>query len=237
MTNKSLITQLLKESIKGEVTYKGKTYSKEEIKDMRDWLKDVQWADLDSEEVDDLSDEAVLQGVNRNYEGGLKNFRHDNNLSESKEVEVEVPEFVEKELKDKGLSLKDLEKSKVRRSLSAETRHWIQDTMMPSTKSKIEEGSMEAVVCPECGNDMEKGVCSSCGAEHPENKQWGKPDEGGHQASMAKAELRDLVENAAKLHKMIQPGTSIPGWCAAYITLASDYMHSVYEFAAEQSKE
>ena len=96
---KRLITQLLKESIKGEVRYKGKTYSKEEIKDMRDWLKDVQWADLDSEEVDDLSDEEVLQGVNINYEGGLKNFRHNNNLSESKEVEVEVPEFVETKIK------------------------------------------------------------------------------------------------------------------------------------------
>jgi hypothetical protein len=54
-----------------------------------------------------------------------------------------------------------------------------------------------------------------------------------HEAKMAKSELRDMVENGAALYKMIQEGENLPGWVSAYITLASDYMHSVYEYMRE----
>lgn len=55
-----------------------------------------------------------------------------------------------------------------------------------------------------------------------------------HEASMADAELRDLISNASKLQNIIQPGDELPGWVSAYITLASDYMHSVTEYMIEQ---
>lgn len=54
-----------------------------------------------------------------------------------------------------------------------------------------------------------------------------------HEARMAKAELRDMVKNAKEIYNMIRDNDEIPGWISAYITLASDYMHSVYEFMAE----
>jgi len=85
---------------------------------------------------------------------------------------------------------------------------------------------IEEEACTECGEEMIDGQCSQCG------DVWGKPDS-GHQATMARAELKDLISNASKLYSMVEPGTELPGWVAAYITLASDYMHSVAEYASE----
>jgi len=55
-----------------------------------------------------------------------------------------------------------------------------------------------------------------------------------HEATMADAELRDLISNASKLQNIIQPDDQLPGWISAYITLASDYIHSVTEYMIEQ---
>ena len=58
-----------------------------------------------------------------------------------------------------------------------------------------------------------------------------------HEASMADSELRDMISNASKLQNLIQPGDELPGWVSAYITLASDYMHSVAEYMEGQKAE
>ena len=58
-----------------------------------------------------------------------------------------------------------------------------------------------------------------------------------HEASMAKGELRDMLMNGAKLYEMIEPGENLPGWVSSYITLASDYIHSVSEYMTEKSGE
>ena len=58
-----------------------------------------------------------------------------------------------------------------------------------------------------------------------------------HEATMAKGELRDMLMNGAKAYKMIQPGTELPGWISGYITLASDYIHSVTEYMTEKNNE
>ncbi len=55
-----------------------------------------------------------------------------------------------------------------------------------------------------------------------------------HEATMAKGELRDMIENAAKVYKMIEPNQQLPGWVSGYITLASDYMHSIAEYLTEE---
>jgi hypothetical protein len=55
-----------------------------------------------------------------------------------------------------------------------------------------------------------------------------------HEATMAKSELRDMVDNAAKIYQMIQPNQQLPGWVSGYITLASDYMHSIAEYLTEE---
>ena len=54
------------------------------------------------------------------------------------------------------------------------------------------------------------------------------------EATMAKGELRDMIENAVKTYKIIEPNQQLPGWVSAYITLASDYMHSIAEYLTEE---
>lgn len=63
-----------------------------------------------------------------------------------------------------------------------------------------------------------------------------KPEEHhhDHEASMAKGELRDMLINGSMLYQMIEEGQNLPGWVSAYITLASDYMHSVKEYMVEK---
>jgi hypothetical protein len=56
-----------------------------------------------------------------------------------------------------------------------------------------------------------------------------------HEAKMAKGELRDMIQNAAKLYIIIKEGQNLPGWVSAYITLASDYMHSVAEYMVQEN--
>ena len=51
---------------------------------------------------------------------------------------------------------------------------------------------------------------------------------------MAMGELRDMVENGMKVYSMIKPNQQLPGWVSGYITLASDYMHSIAEYLTEE---
>ena len=60
-----------------------------------------------------------------------------------------------------------------------------------------------------------------------------KKIEHDHEGSMAKSELRDLVKNGLILYKLIDKQDELPGWASSYITLASDYMHSVMEYMVE----
>jgi len=55
-----------------------------------------------------------------------------------------------------------------------------------------------------------------------------------HEATMAMGELRDMVENGMKVYRMIKPNQQLPGWVSGYITLASDYMHSISEYLTEE---
>ena len=146
MTKKNLLVKLLKESLKESVEYKGRTYTTQNIKDMREWISDCQWEDLD--DVDDLSDMEVIKGVDRNYEGGLKGFDFEGSIkNEGKQVEVDVPEFVEKELKDLGHSNEDLHKKAVRAKLSTKAKEWIRDEMMPKVRT---EAHSKGCTCSKC---------------------------------------------------------------------------------------
>jgi hypothetical protein len=59
----------------------------------------------------------------------------------------------------------------------------------------------------------------------------------GPNGEMAKAELRSMLMAGSKLYQLISPEDELPGWIAAYITLASDYIHSVKESIAEEEAE
>jgi len=93
----------------------------------------------------------------------------------------------------------------------------------------------EAEMCTECGGGMSDGYCSQCG-EEGSGDVWGQPSD-DHESTMAKGELKSLISNASKIYSMIEPGTELPGWVSAYITLASDYMNSVSQYASEVSSQ
>lgn len=57
-----------------------------------------------------------------------------------------------------------------------------------------------------------------------------------HEGRMAKSELRDMIKNGLILYKLIGKDDELPGWASSYITLASDYMHSVMEFMVEEKQ-
>jgi len=113
-----------------------------------------------------------------------------------------------------------------------------------STMPSLQNQDMNAIksthpiqeeMCEDCGSVMTGTYCSQCGQDEEEGGKrdvWGQPSE-DHESTMARGELKDMISNATKIYNMIQPGTELPGWVSAYITLASDYMHSVAEYAAE----
>ncbi|MEH2379175.1 MAG: peptide ABC transporter substrate-binding protein [Nostoc sp.] len=49
----------------------------EELLEARDWIKDCcpSWRDLNKEDVDGLTDEEVTRGVQRNFSGGISQFK------------------------------------------------------------------------------------------------------------------------------------------------------------------
>ena len=67
-----------------------------------------------------------------------------------------------------------------------------------------------------------------------EETEMEKPD---HEGRMAKGELRDMIKNGLIIYKSFDKNDELPGWVSAYITLASDYMHSVMEYMVEQSSD
>lgn len=50
------------------------TFGPATIKAMRDWIADCSWPDLPPDEVADLTDDEVIAGVRRHFDGGLDAF-------------------------------------------------------------------------------------------------------------------------------------------------------------------
>ena len=95
---------------------------------------------------------------------------------------------------------------------------------------------MNKFVCKVCESVMAPiGECYECNTPAIDNEVYGKPSQ-DHEAQMAKSEIKDLIKNAVELYNSIQPNTELPGWMSAYITLSTDYIHSVNQFAQGQTK-
>jgi hypothetical protein len=71
--------------------------------------------------------------------------------------------------------------------------------------------------------------CENCG------RDWNHGQD--HEASMAHGEIKDAISDASKIQSMIGDNDDLPGWVSSYITLASDYLHSVAEYMAGQTAE
>jgi hypothetical protein len=82
---------------------------------------------------------------------------------------------------------------------------------------------------------MEKNIRKAIRAMVKEEMINMMPIHHDHEAKMAKSELRDMIKLGAELYNMIQEGDNLPGWTSAYITLASDYIHSVHQYMTENN--
>ncbi len=49
-------------------------FTPEQIAAMREWVADCQWGDMDPEDLASLSDEQIIKGVNKHYDGGIREF-------------------------------------------------------------------------------------------------------------------------------------------------------------------
>ena len=54
--------------------YNGGEVRPEHVEEMRVWLLDCSWGDLDEEAIAELSERAVVRGVARHYAGGVAQF-------------------------------------------------------------------------------------------------------------------------------------------------------------------
>lgn len=54
--------------------FKGRYYTGTDIAAMREWISDCQWRDLEPDDIAELTPIQVLAGVNRNVDGGLREF-------------------------------------------------------------------------------------------------------------------------------------------------------------------
>lgn len=50
------------------------TLSTEILNEMRGWVSDCVWGDLEPEEIDELTDDQIMRGVARRYDGGIAQF-------------------------------------------------------------------------------------------------------------------------------------------------------------------
>jgi hypothetical protein len=59
------------------VDLEAKIISADMINEMRMWIMDCVWDDLDADDVDDLADAVIIRGVQRHYDGGVDQFVQD----------------------------------------------------------------------------------------------------------------------------------------------------------------
>lgn len=55
-----------------DVVYKGKVYTPDMIRQLRDWINDCQWEDSDN--IDELSDLDIVKGCDKHLDGGIESF-------------------------------------------------------------------------------------------------------------------------------------------------------------------
>jgi hypothetical protein len=120
--------------------------------------------------------------------------------------------------------------------------HYGNETRPSYAEPSLSKTDMNAIVdmndfvCKECGGVMAPiGECYECNTPAIDNEVFGNPSQ-DHEAEMAKSEIKDMIKNAVELYNTIQPGTELPAWMSSYITLSSDYIHSVNEFTQGQNK-
>lgn len=47
------------------------------VNEMRNWIKECNWQDVEDEDVDNMTDEELIRGINNHYSGGIDQFIKD----------------------------------------------------------------------------------------------------------------------------------------------------------------
>jgi hypothetical protein len=68
------------------------------------------------------------------------------------------------------------------------------------------------------------------------DREEGRVEENDHEGRMARGELRDMIKNAISLYKKLNDNDELPGWVSSYISLATDYIHTVSQYLAEDEQ-
>ena len=68
------------------------------------------------------------------------------------------------------------------------------------------------------------------------DREKGRVEHDDHEGRMARGELRDMIKNAISLYKKLNVNDELPGWVSSYISLATDYIHTVSQYLAEDEQ-
>lgn len=121
------------------------TENPDAIKQMKDWALDCQW--MDQEDIEEMGDEEILRGVQRHYEGGIKQFLRDANSK------AEVP-----------IGYKENDNSKVKTFREIKNELDPDGTKHDLTLTCSKCGTTETCRCSKPKRKYE-GVCDKCSVE------------------------------------------------------------------------
>ena len=68
------------------------------------------------------------------------------------------------------------------------------------------------------------------------NREIPRKEPHDHEGSMAKNELRDMIDNGIKVYKKLNDNDELPGWVSSYISLAADYIHTITQYLEEDDQ-
>ena len=72
-------------------------------------------------------------------------------------------------------------------------------------------------------------------AEIADDKE--EPGEYDFEGDMAKTQLKSIIRNSMELHDMLEDDDNLPEWVQSKITLAEDYMTTVYNYMTSEKDE
>lgn len=72
--------------------------------------------------------------------------------------------------------------------------------------------------------------------EELSNLEVSRKEPHDHEGSMAKGELRDMIDNGIRVYKKLNDNDELPGWVSSYISLAADYIQTISQFLEEDDQ-
>jgi hypothetical protein len=64
-----------------------------------------------------------------------------------------------------------------------------------------------------------------------------EPGEYDFEGDLAKTQLKSIIRNSMELHDMLEDDDNLPEWVQSKITLAEDYMTTVYNYMTSEKDE